>query len=125
MKILPNPPNLINPNRLSPPKPKLKTYRQQKGSQNPLADLAQFSLNNVHKRGLKHHHFLLLTRIHIMYLTNYFKYKRLTLMKKFHLKINQCFQPEGNKLEQLLQVQEIDLDEEVPSQNKPMFSTRK
>ena len=30
-----------------------------------------------------------------------------------------------NVLDQLLQVQEIDLDEEVPSQNKPTCSTRK
>ena len=70
----PKPTKLDKPKPVKPPKPKIKTDRQQKGSQTPLCTI-------------------------IMYLTNYFKYKRWILMMKFHLKINQRVQPESNTLE--------------------------
>ena len=74
-----NPPKhtkLDKPKPAKPTKPKITTDRQQKGSQNPLADYNSY--NVLEHLGLK--------------------YKRWTLMK-FHLKINQRAQPENNKLE--------------------------
>ena len=68
----PKPTKLDKRKPVKPPKPKIKTDRQQKGSQNPLADYNSY-----------------------------------------------------NVLDQLLQIQAMDLDEDVPSQQKPTCSTRK